>query len=53
MNSTEKELIEKLRGFTTPELCDGMGLYRSMDYQIGPRAGREKIGCSSKLRVFT
>lgn len=49
MNSTEKELIEKLRGFTTPELCDGMGLYRSMDYQIGPRAGREKI-CG---RAFT
>ena len=36
-------LIERLRGFTTPELCDGMGVYRSMDYHIKPRAGREKI----------
>ncbi len=42
-NETIKELIEKLRGFTTPELCDGMGVYRAMDYHIKPRAGREKI----------
>lgn len=38
-----RALVEKLRGFTTPELCDGMGVYRSMDYHIKPRAGREKI----------
>lgn len=38
-----RALVEKLRGFTTPELCDGMGVYRSMDYHIKPRAGKEKI----------
>ena len=38
-----KELIEQLRAFTTPELCDGAGLYHSMDYQIKPWIGRTKI----------
>lgn len=38
-----KELIERLRAFTTPELCDGAGLYHSMDYQIKPWIGRTKI----------
>lgn len=38
-----RALVEKLRGFTTPELCDGMGVYRSMDYHIKPRAGKDKI----------
>ena len=33
-----KELIERLRVFTTPELCDGAGLYR-----IKPWIGRTKI----------
>lgn len=36
-------LIEKLKGFTTPELCDGAGLYHSMDYRIKPQIGVEKI----------
>ena len=38
-----KELIERLRVFTTPELCDGAGLYHSMDYRIKPWIGRTKI----------
>ena len=38
-----KELIERLRAFTTPELCDGAGLYHSMDYQIKPWICRTKI----------
>ena len=38
-----KKLIERLRAFTTPELCDGAGLYHSMDYQIKPWIGRTKI----------
>lgn len=38
-----KELIERLRAFTTPELCDGAGLYHSMDYRIKPWIGRTKI----------
>lgn len=38
-----KELIKRLRAFTTPELCDGAGLYHSMDYRIKPWIGRKKI----------
>lgn len=38
-----KDLIERLRAFTTPELCDGAGLYHSMDYRIKPWIGRKKI----------
>ena len=38
-----KELVERLRAFTTPELCDGAGLYHSMDYRIKPWIGRTKI----------
>ena len=39
-----QELVRRLLGFTTPELCDGAGpLYRAMDYHIKPRVGRVKI----------
>ncbi|MFR5293431.1 MAG: hypothetical protein ACLTF6_01295 [Clostridium sp.] len=38
-----RELIERLRRFTTPEICDGAGLYHSMDYRIKPWIGRTKI----------
>lgn len=38
-----KEIIEKLRGFSTPELCDGAGLYHSMDHRVKPWTGRTKI----------
>ena len=38
-----KELIERLRTFTTPEICDGAGLYHSMDYRIKPWIGSKKI----------
>ena len=44
MNNKEiRQLIAKLRGFTTPELCDGMGNFRAMDYHIRHRAGAQKI----------
>lgn len=36
-------LIQRLKTFTTPELCDGAGLYHSMDYRIKPQACYEKI----------
>lgn len=38
-----RELIERLRKFTTPEICDGAGLYHSMDYRIKPWVGKKKI----------
>ena len=37
------DLIRRLRTFTTPELCDGAGLYHSMDYRIMPQVCCEKI----------
>lgn len=37
------EILEKLQKFTTPELCDGAGLYHSMDYRIKPQVCYEKI----------
>ena len=38
-----EDLIRRLKDFTVPELCDGAGLYHSMDYRIKPRTSREKI----------
>lgn len=33
---TINEIVEELRKYSVPELCDGMegGLYNTMDYQI-------------------
>lgn len=39
----EKLLLERIRQFTVPELCDGAGFYRSMDWRIKPWLGRTKI----------
>lgn len=39
----EPELIERLREFSTCELCDGMILYNAMDYHIKPMIGTQKI----------
>lgn len=36
-------LLALLRDFSTPELCDGAGLYHSMNHQIKPRISNEKI----------
>lgn len=38
-----KDLIERLKEFSVPELCDGAGVYHAMDYRIKPRTGRVKI----------
>ena len=43
MNRPDPELIERLRGFTTGELCDGAGFAHAMDYQIKPGFGRPHI----------
>ena len=39
----ERELFERLREFTVPELCDGAGGFSAMDYHIKPWIGRTKI----------
>lgn len=35
--------VSDIMQFTVPELCDGAGLYHSMDYRIKPWIGRTKI----------
>lgn len=53
MNKTEisvRMLTERLKGFTTPELCDGAGLYHSMDWQIRPWVGNNRI-CGPAVTV--
>ena len=42
MDMRTKETVEKLKNFTTPELCDG-GAHRIMDYKIKPLAACGKI----------
>ena len=45
MEKKIKELVEELRNYSVPELCDGMegGLYHTMDYQIKPHVTQQKI----------
>lgn len=38
-----KELIEKLRAFSSCELCDGSIVYNAMDYHIKPMVTEKKI----------
>lgn len=37
------ELVERLKKFSTSELCDGMVVYSAMDYRIKPMVTTEKI----------
>ena len=37
------DLLERLNKFTVPELCDGMDLFRAMDYQVKPMVTTQKI----------
>lgn len=43
MEKNMNELIKKLRGFTTSELCDGAISYRTMDWHIRPMVTEKKI----------
>ena len=38
-----RDMIQRLKDFSVPELCDGAGLFHAMDYRIKPQTGREKI----------
>lgn len=39
----DKQLIEELRKYSVPELCDGMDIYNTMDYTIKPMVTTQKI----------
>jgi regulator of RNase E activity RraA len=43
MKPVSKELLEQLGKYSVPELCDGAGLYNTMDYHIKPMVTTEKI----------
>ena len=45
-----KELTEKLRQFSAPELCDGSIVYNAMDYHIKPMVTKKKI-CGPAVTV--
>lgn len=42
MGLTISEIIEKLRHYSTPELCDGAGVYHAMDWEIKPWIGEKR-----------
>lgn len=39
----DKNIIEELRKYSVPELCDGMNIYNAMDYTIKPMVTTKKI----------
>ena len=43
MTAETKEIIDRLRTFTVPELCDGLPLYHVMDQEIKTRVGSTHI----------
>lgn len=40
---TQTEIINALRGFSTPELCDGMRVPKAMDWRVKPMVTEEKV----------
>lgn len=48
--STQNELVEKLRKYSVPELCDGSQLCMAMDWQIKPQVGKDRI-CGPAVTV--
>ncbi len=46
------EILSRMRTFSTPELCDGAGLYHVMDYHIKSRvAGKKIVGTAVTVDV--
>lgn len=43
MEKRTQELVARLREFSVPELCDGAGLYQTMDAQVKPMVTKQKI----------
>lgn len=43
MEIVSQEVLEQLRKFSVPELCDGMEVYNTMDYHIKPMVTTKKI----------
>lgn len=43
MSGLSEKIISRLKEFSVPELCDGLGLYSTMDYDIKPQVTTKKI----------
>ena len=43
MEKIPEKILEQLREFSVPELCDGMGIYNIMDNDIKPMVTQQKI----------
>lgn len=50
MTKALETVIQELRRFSTPELCDGAEDYKTMDYQIKPMVNDKKI-CGPAVTV--
>lgn len=50
INRPSKELLDKIRSYTTAELCDGSIVYNAMDYRIKPMVTKQKI-CGPAITV--
>lgn len=42
MEGNIKEIVDRLRAYSTPELCDGAGVYHAMDWEIKPWIGDKR-----------
>jgi RraA family protein len=45
-----KEILDRIREFSAPELCDGTIVYNAMDYHIKPMVTKQKI-CGPAITV--
>lgn len=52
MKISEQEMLKKLASYSTPELCDGAGLFHAMDYQIKPYVGKKIAGMALTFDGF-
>ncbi|WP_333648900.1 RraA family protein [Lacrimispora sp.] len=43
MDESRSEVLERIRQYTVPELCDGLGEFESMDWDIKPWISRKRI----------
>ncbi len=47
----DPELLERIRTFSTPELCDGMESFKAMHYEVKPWVGEKIVGPAFTVHV--
>ncbi len=43
MDESRSEVLDRIRQYTVPELCDGLGEFEAMDWGIKPWIGKKRI----------